>query len=302
MTFRLTKFLGIKDDCDELSTPPPHFRVADNVDIDDAGKKVSRRQGYGTALLAGNYHSIWNNRKQTLALGVTGTSLRILNLKEAPITTTIIRNDLNDGLAMDYAEAKNQIWYSNGQVLGFIENRADGILPAITKTGGVRMLPGEIIEYFEDHMYTVTGGRVCYSEALDFGRTALRKNFLWFPGPVTMFRSVKDGIYCSFGNQTVFIAGSKPSDFNIIPVADYPAIPRTARKFDASLVSSNTPLQGDAVYWYSDRGPCIGFQGGQMLNLALTKYKAPTGVSGAAAIRKTAKGEGFYQALTIIQK
>ncbi len=302
MTLKFQKFLGIKDDCDALSTNPPHFREADNVDIDDAGKKVSRRQGYGDELLSGNYHSIWNNRAKTLVLGVTGTNLAILNLGTTPATTSIIRSDLRDGLPMDYTEVNNKVWYSNDQVFGFIENRADGVLPAITKTGGSRMLPGTIIEYHEDIMYTVQGGRVCHSVPLDFGRTATRKNFLWFPGPVTMFRSVKDGIYCSFGNQTVFLSGSKPADFTLIPVADYAAIPGTAKKFDASLVSTNTPLQGDAVYWYSEKGPCIGFQGGQMLNLALTKYKAPTGVTGSAVIRRTAKGEGFMQALSIIQK
>lgn len=300
MALKFEKFAGIKDTCDALSTKPPFLREADNVDIDDEGKRVTRRAGHGAALVSGNYHSLWSNRPQTLMLGVTGSSLRIIN--PADWSTTIIRNDLTVNLPMDFVEINDQIYYSNGQVLGFIENRQDGTFPTITKFGGSRLPAGQILEQYEGRLYSVMGGRVGYSEFLDFGRSALRKDFLWFPGNVTLFRAVKDGIYCSFGNRTVFIAGRKPSEFSLIPVADYAAIPRTAFQFDASLVSSITPLQGDAVFWCSDQGPCIGFQGGQMLNLALTKKNPLPGVTGAAVLRKTDQTDkGFFQALTILQ-
>jgi len=299
MTIKLQAFKGIKDVCDAKETQPPYLREASNVDIDDEGKKVSRRPGFGAAFVAGNYHSLWPQRPTPsgLMLGVTGTTLRIINPGGS---TTIIRSDLAPNLTMDYVEVNGQVYYSNGQVLGFVENQADGIFPTISKLGGSRMPAGQIIEFYEERLYTIQGGRATYSEPWDFGRTALRKNILQFPGQITMWKAVKDGIYCSFGTQTVFLQGAQPSQFIIIPVSDYAAVRGTVVKFDASLVSSNTPLQGDAVMWYSDKGPCVGLQGGLMINHGMTKYNSPANlVSGAGIVRKTTKG--FYQSLTILQ-
>lgn len=299
MTIKFTGWKGIKTLGDALETDVPYVREALNVDVDDAGKKLSRRQGFGAAFVAGDYHSLWPQRPTPsgLALGVSGTTLRIINPDGS---TTIIRSDLTAGLAMDYVEINNQVFYSNGQVLGFVENRAAGVFPAVTKLGGSPMPAGQFLEFYEGRLHSVQGGRDTYSEPWDFGRTMFRKNLIQFPGQTTMFKAVKDGIYVSFGNQTIFLGGRKPSEFTVIPVADYAAIRGTAFKFDASLISSNTPLQGDAVFWWSERGPCVGYPGGQMINFGLTKYIPPEGVAaGAAIMRKTTKG--FYQALTILQ-
>jgi hypothetical protein len=294
MTIKYQGFKGIKNVGDETATLPPFLREAQNVDIDDA-LLLSRRDGHAS-FIAGNYHSMWSTADKSLTLAVTGSNLVIVN---PGATTAVIRTDLMAGLTMDYTEVNGQAWYSNGRDFGFVENRASGVLPTITKIGGSRMPAGDIIEYYEGLLYTVSGGRVRYSEYMDFGRTVLRKNKLNFPGLVTLFRAVNDGIYCAFGNETIFLSGRRPSEFIVKPVADYGAVPRTAEKFDASLVSTSTPLQGPALYWMSDAGPCIGYSGGMMINQALTKYEAPEGNAGASVIHKNRKG--FWQALTILE-
>ena len=297
MTIKLTTIKGINNNSDALATKPPYVREAENVDLDDEGKVVSRRQGHGDELISGAYHSLWPPRPTPagLMLGVTGATLRIIN---PDWSTTIIRSDLNPNL-MDYVDVNGIVYYTNNQVYGFIENLADGTFPTVSKTGGSRMPTGQFIEYYEERMYTIVGGRATYSEPWDFGRTARRKNILQFHGQTTMFQAVKDGIYWSVGGRTVFLSGRKPSEFMVIPIADYAAIRGTAKKFDASLVSSNTPLEGDAVFWYSEKGPCVGYAGGLMINYGLTKLDPIAGNNGTAIVRKTTKG--FYQALTILQ-
>jgi hypothetical protein len=297
MQIRFDNFAGKKDFGDATSTTAPFLREVKNCDIDDQMKRVSRREGFSAVALAGAYHSLWSNRAETLAFGVLGNSL--LQIHAGP-TTTPMRSDLRSGLEMDYVEINNQVYYSNGEVLGFIEGGRNGSFPAIAKFGGSRTYPGQIIEEYNGFLLTALGGRIAYSEHLDFGRSAPRNRFLWLPGFITMMRAVRDGVYVSYGDKTIFLMGEKPSDFSIKEVADYPAIPRTAFKFDASLVSSNMPLQGEAVYWDSTQGPCIGYMGGQMINLALTKVVPTTGVAGASILRKNRKG--FMQALTVIQK
>jgi len=288
---------GIKNVGDELDTSAPYLREAGNVDIDDAGL-LSMRDGTGPVKIAGDSKSLWNTADRSLALAVIGGNLVAANLKAG--TTTTIRTGVGTS-TMGYVEVNNQVYYSNAQVYGFIENMADGTFPALSKIGGSRMTPGSIIEHHAGRNFTCVGGLIRYTAYLDYGRTNLRKDFREYPGEVTMFAAVSDGVFLSYGNTTVFLIGSgHPNDFVVKEVADYGVIPGTVKKFDASLVSSNTPLQGTAVYWESTKGPCIGFQGGLMINQALTKYEPPhTGNTGATIIRQNRKG--FMQALTLIE-
>jgi len=293
------KYAGIKDVGDVLETLQPFLRQANNVDVNDEGKILSRREGFGPPIISGAYHSLWSNRAETIMFGVVGDSMAIADPENLTIPTRIVRTGLTPNMSMTFCEIDDQIYYSNGQVLGFIENGVDGTFPAITKSGGSRTPPGQILEYYNERLYSVLGGRVAPSAPLDYGRTNLRNDFLWFAGQTTMFKAVADGIYMSYGNTTIFLGGTRPADFIVRQVADYPALAGTAYKFDASLVSSNAPLQGDAVYWESTEGPCVGLAGGQMLNHALTKVVPLTGSSGASIIRKNRKG--FMQALTVLQ-
>jgi hypothetical protein len=299
MGLKITKFAGKKDFGDKTSTKPPYLREMENVDLDDEGQTISRRDGFGAELISSTgYHSLWHNAAQTLMLGVNGTSLELID-PSVP-STTVIRTGLTSGLRMDYAEINEQIYYSNGQVLGFVDYQMDGTFPTVTKFGSSSMVPGQLLEFLDDRLYTALGDRLAHSESLDFGRAVARTEFHGFPGTITMLKSVADGMYLSYGNSTVFLVGTKPEEFVVKPVADYSAIPYTAFKFDASLVSSNVPLQGDAVFWQSTEGPCIGFQGGQMLNLALTKVVPQTGITGASVLRENRKG--FMQAVSVIQE
>lgn len=288
-------FAGIKDAVDELSTKPPYLREALNVDIDDAGKILSRRDGFGAALFSGDYHSLWSNRKNTIMLAVSNTGDLVQVRPGASLS--VLRSGLGAYMPVDFEEINGEIYYSSAVKLGCL---ADPNFPPtnIDTEGRTPMPPGRFIQYYRGKLYSVSGGSIRYSEGYDLGRTIRYKNFLAVPGEVTMFKAVEDGIYCSYGNETVFIRGNSPEEFMLSQVADYAVIPGTAFKFDASLVSSNIPLQGDAVFWYSDQGACIGFAGGKMLNLSLTKHNALKGLSGTAIARKNNKG--FYQALTIL--
>ncbi|RJP48707.1 MAG: hypothetical protein C4586_08285 [Anaerolineaceae bacterium] len=300
MTIKFTKWAGIKDEGDVTSTKPPYLREGNNVDVDDEGKRVSRREGFGAPIIAGDYHSLWSNAARDLMLGVTGGTLVSIDPQNISMPTIIIRSGLTVGAQMSFDEINNQISYSNGYVLGIIEHNTGGTLPTVSKMASSTMPAGQIVDFYDDRLYTIQGGRVAYSEALDFGRAVPRSAFFWFPGQITMWKSVADGIYASWRNQTVFIRGKKPSEFAVEEVADYAAIPYTSLKFDASLVSSKVPLQGKAVFWMSQKGPCIGFAGGMMLNLALTKVVPQEGITGASVLRKNRKG--FYQAISVIQE
>lgn len=286
--------MGINNIGDPLSLGPDYLVSATNVDIGDT-KLKHRREGYGAALLAGNYHSAKTFFGNTLCLAVTGTSLRIVN---PDWSSHIIRNDLTPGLRMSYVEVNDEIHYTNSQVIGFVKNRADGAFPAITKIGGSRMPAGHLIEYHNGVLLVARGGDIFHSMPHDLGRTELRRNFFSFPGRMTLMRSVFGGLFVAYG-KTSFLAGLTPKEFTVRDLTEYDAIPHTDTEFDAADLGGDQPMTGKGIFWESTKGPCIGLPGGIFFNLALNKYTPPAGASGASIQRVNRKG--FNQFLTILQ-
>jgi len=290
-------FTGVNNAQDPLRIGPKGLQLAENVDIDDAGI-ISRRGGHGAAGVSGDFHSFWSNTAGTLALAVRGADLVIVN---PGYGVDVVRSGLSLGQLMSYTEVNDEVWYTNGQVLGFVKNRRDGVFPAITKAFSRRMPAGHIVRYFSGRMYVVRGNDVYGSAPMDFGRRVVgggRVRFS-FPGLITLFEPVLDGIYIAFGT-TAFIQGVQPSAFVIRDLAAYDAVPGTATHVNAELISGRDPLAGDAVVWESTQGPCVGLAGGTFLNIAVGKYNAPSGVSGAGIYRKNRKGT--HQFLTILQQ
>ncbi len=291
-----TKFRGIKNIGDATQTPAPFLRSAVNVDIDNDGI-ISRRDGRTAAAVAGNFHSMRDFLNHTLTLAVQDTNLVII---DPDYSVTVVRSGLTAGLRMEYVEVNNQVYYTNGQVYGFVENRRNGSLSTLTKLLSSYMPAGHMIEYYEGRMYVARGGVIIPSEPYDFNRTIQRKDFIMFPGRISLMKAVDDGLYVGYGSGTGFIAGRKPKEFVFKPLTSYDAVPYTGVSVDAELVSGDQPLSGKAVLWESTKGPCLGLNGGVFFNLALNTYSPPDGYEGVSIYRKNRKGT--HQMLTILKQ
>lgn len=289
------KFTGIRNAIERSRLRPSDLWQATDVDIDDTGI-LSRRAGFGAAVIAQGLHSCQSFQSNTLTLGVCGTDLVIVNPDRS---LEVVRAGLTAGLRMSYAEVNDEVHYTNGQVIGFVKNRADGTFPSISKLYGSRMPAGHMIAHYNGRLYVARGGYVAISEAYDFGRTSPRKDWLWFPGYVTLMAPVVDGMYVAYG-KTAFLAGAGPKAFVHRPIADYDAVPHTAISLNAELIAGEQPMTGSVVWWQSVQGQCLGMAGGQMINLALSReYDAPTGIEGATCVRTNRKGT--VQVLTILR-
>lgn len=281
-------FAGIKNDVDRASVKPPFVWSANNVDCDDNGI-LSRRDGMAAAVVTGDFHSGWSTADESLFLAVKGTDLVVVN---ADFSTSVLLSGLKADLRMVFVEVNDKVYYTNGQVYGFLYKVAKtlGSWPAITAQLGTRMPPGRLIEYYNGIMYVAVGGVVYYSMPYDFGRIELRRNFMQFPGTVTLLKAVDDGLWVSYGNETAFLRGAAPADFVPNVVAGYPALIDTAVAVNAEYLAGEQPMQGIAVMWESTRGPCMGLTGGIFINIATGKYNAPTGSLGSSVIRTNRKG------------
>lgn len=157
---------------------------------------------------------------------------------------------------------------------------------------------GDILEYYNGVMFAAVGNLVFHSKPYQLERFCFRDQWLQFPGAVTMFAAVNDGVYVSAGDSTWFLAGDGPGKFESHLVFDHAAIPGTAVKTtvgelkDKDEASEGTPA-GSAVFWTSPKGICMGADGGQALNMTETDYSLPGAARGAGLIRQ-ARGYSQY--------
>lgn len=289
------KFAGIRNAQDRSQISPPYLWEGDNADLDDSGI-LSRRGGFGTATVAGDFRDGWTSRDEAISLAVQdGTKLVVVGTAGA---ITVLRSDLIPGLPMDYVDADDKVFYANYQVLGIADKATASLqsFSAITAQLSIAMPGGQFIEHFNSRIYVARGNTLYPSAPLDYGRIEERKSIIPFPKPITLLKAVADGLWVAAGS-TYFLAGSRPKDFVLREAADYDARPYTASHVDAALLFG-TEAQGDAVMWESEKGTCIGLAGGKLINIALNGYNPQTAVAGRSIIRQNRKGTYQYLALT----
>lgn len=102
----IKKWLGLKNTSAPEHLEPGELEVAQNVDIDNAGK-LSSRLGY-TLVQSGSYHSLWASDKTCYVM--IGQDLRRL----MPDGTIVQLKRLTSGQRVAYAEYNGVVYYSNG--------------------------------------------------------------------------------------------------------------------------------------------------------------------------------------------
>lgn len=171
---------------------------------------------------------------------------------------------------------------------------------------------GNIVRYFNGTMYVVAGDVVYFSDAYNPELFRIGENFLRFPGQVALFECVKNGIFVATTDiegddpetaaMTWYLAGGSPADFDSTIVFDYGAIPNTAAKCTAALITSpeasETTKIGEAIVWTSRHGVCVGYNGGSANNLTESQYSFPYAQRGAGIVRQH---RGFVQYLNVLR-
>lgn len=149
-TATIEKFLGLRNNVRSEAFDLGDLEAAPNIDLDDAGKP-RRRKGYGTAVFAGAYHSLFANGEVMVAC--TGTTLRRLMPDDVPNpTNTVLRSGLTGG-RITYASMGTRIYYTDATYTGCVDGgvaRSWGLdppsaQPVATAVGG--SLPAGAYDY-----------------------------------------------------------------------------------------------------------------------------------------------------------
>lgn len=164
--------------------------------------------------------------------------------------------------------------------------------------------PGTILEYYNGVMYVCSGGVAYYSDPYGLELFRIADQFLQFPGRLTLFASVNDGIYVGTDQKTFFLTGDRPDKMESKEIFGCGAIEGTSYNTDASYFTKREQGEefGDdphpVVIWTSSRGIHAGYDGGVVKNLTEEMYSFPAAQRGAGILRAV---RGYTQYLTSLQ-
>lgn len=265
-----------------------------NVTIDASGQ-IGRRKGYTKLANLVGAHSLFCDGHDCIV--AAGTKLYTVN---QDYSLNLVRQDLIEGLRIDYVQINTETYYSNGTQLGIIRNgldvpwvKAPYIGPS-TNQGFNGPVPGNHISFLGGRIYTSNGPNIFYSEPFSWSEFDLSKSFYMMDSKVLMLKAVASGMFISTESTTYFLKGLKPSEQELIQVAPYPCYEWSAAIDLVEGLEIGIQESGPCALWMSKVGACLGTPSGNFTNLTRQKIQYPSsGLAGASLLN----GYDFIQSI-----
>lgn len=184
----------------------------------------------------------------------------------------------------------------NAQVTAVVTTEPLAGIPLITQFAGPAPAGTKVL-IFNGIAYVVAGNVVYYSDPYNLELFRPETSFLQFPGTISLFDWVNDGIYVATSDSegdgsegagtTWFLAGNRPDKFNPKQVFNYGSTPGTSVRVEAGFFGLQVERIGQpALIWTSRHGVCVGADGGTVHNLTESRYSFPAAQAGAAMVRQ----------------
>jgi len=280
-----SKWDGINNVDDGMELSPSELQKGQNIDLDDAGRP-SRRKGFTPIpALAGNFRWMWSDGVTCLAINVTDRSL----VQIFPnYSTSLLLDGVDPDRRMEYEKVLDRIYYTNDQIIGFVQGGNNYTLPVAQGAFKATLPPGKFLKQFNSRLWVVVGNKHIMSDIGKYDQYDERYFGKQYENPITMSEIVNNGMFISAG-KTFFLAMTDPMEQvkgALVEKAPYGAIPYTAVSIDGGLVVKDKTISGKVIIWGSEEGICLGADGGEFENLTIQKYELPAGKMGAALYRK----------------
>lgn len=143
---------------------------------------------------------------------------------------------------------------------------------------------GDIVVHYRSYVLVAHGRYLYPSEPLAPELFDLRKA-IPMETRITLVACMTDGIYLGSEDTIAWVQGDTPDKFIYNSKADYGVIPGTLAFGSMSQVGKGT--EGEVVsFWMSQRGMCMGLDGGNFRNLTEARFSYPIGDRGAGLVRR----------------
>ena len=283
--YKIKRVYGIDNVSDlaanRLRKDGAYFYEIENADIDDNGKS-HLRDGFGSAIVSStNIRSLWAN--DDICLYLQGTNFKRLSTGDVPVT---LIEDVSGDDDFSYTFNGNYVFFSNMGIIGYIDVRT-GLpypFPLPTENFKVRMVGGQILEWFNSRLYAAHNTNLFFSDATIPTRMDTRKNAISFKSRITMAKGVDDGMYVSDSEKVYFEAGRSPiSEFVEIPKLDFPAIEGMSV---VAIPKGKSTTR--VVYWLAEDGYVYaGYNQGVVVRMQEGLFQKTGLTSGSAIIRNS---------------
>jgi hypothetical protein len=264
-----------------VNTKPPEalsdgeLVSAVNVDIGDGGV-ASRRKGITRHHTGSAPHSCWSLASQDKMFFVDDGVLMVMDTSfNAAIVAVLSSND-----PVVFAEVNDIVVYSNGTDIGYVDSSNMAYaMPSPVDEFKASIPPGTVLFLMNGTLFSGRGNLLIHSEAYRLYRDT-RHSHTPLPSPIKAGVGLQTGVWISCGEQTIFLRGRSPKEFQWEVKANYPMVPFSPRKTDVEVFGLEG-LSGECAIWMSTEGFCVGLPDGTMMNLSEGRVSYRPGESGA---------------------
>lgn len=261
--------------------------MAVNVVVTDAGR-IERRPGK-KLIRAGNYHSLYagSNVDSFVIMELAGDG----NLMRMNSDYSLI--GLRDGLTkfkrMDFIRVVNRFYYTNTCENGFVGE--DGIshpwpvyIGDDKTTRKFSPAPvGKHLGFFIGRLFVAVGDTLYWSEEFEPGLFDMENNFIKYRSEILMVKSVDEGLFVSDEEDTYFVAGRDPVEFDNKVVLPYPSIEWGDPTNYIKSTSAGFDVNGNTALWVSAKGIVAGLPDGTA-NLTDDKIDFPDAIQACSVL------------------
>ena len=266
---------------------------ADNVCIDSAFK-INCREGY-TLKFSGGYKDLWSTDDKGRCYAVTASG-DLAELSPDLTEMKILMSGVG-AYPMSFAQAGDDIYFTNNILIGRIVDGIASLLPAVTETYKKEMPAGHLIMFAFGHLFTARDNKIYISDVKQRYQYDTRIGFKSFISKIRAMDYVTSGIYISDEKNIQFLNGRNPLKMVHNKISPNPAFEGCMTRVED--IKTATYRYQNAVIWESEEGICIGGEGGNYESLTNDNYVIPLKNRGCLIHRETS--EGYSQLIAIAQ-
>lgn len=267
---------------------PDEMATAQNVDLHDDGRSLSRRGGYALAL-AGSQHSLWAHPDGSIALCGESSTLK----RFWPDATTDSLLSLSTDERLAFEAVNNVVVFTNNTDIGYVQNGEAALFSAPTEQFKLPVPAGRFLGFYKGRLYVLNDDGLYYTDAYTIDQMDERNCLLPLLGTPTLLAAVDDGIWVGKGDKLIWLAGGNPEEMIYVDNAGT-AVPGTLVIVDSEQ-GYGFKTSGKYALWTSDRGICVGANGGK-LEVVTQDYLAPKQAQSGTAVLREQNGEVHYLA------
>ena len=138
----------------------------------------------------------------------------------------------------------------------------------------IRPPAGRLLCSYHGRLWIAAGSTLWWTAAESPHWLFPASNFIQFDSTITLLQPVVDGLYVATAQQTFFLAGAAPGEFQQREVSAFGVIPGAATSRCPPDVFGANPPQPAAVWVDSEGVVCVGRASGLMQRLSVNRYAA----------------------------